>query len=76
MQVQSTLDAERQKWYYDRNANAILLEKGDLALARGDAYKGKRKVKDQWEKDLYEAEHQVAEGIPSYLMGNQQTGHS
>ena len=46
-QVQSTSEAERQKWYYDRKANAISLEPGDLVLAKANAYKGKRKVKDQ-----------------------------
>ena len=35
-----------QKQYYDRKANAILLEPGNLVLAKADAYKGKRKVKD------------------------------
>ena len=75
-QVQSTSEAERQKWYYDRKANGISLETGDLVLAKADAYKGKRKVKDWWEEKLYEVEHQVAEGFPSYLMKNQWTGCS
>ena len=46
VQMQSTSEAERQKWYYGRKANAILLETGDLVLAKADTYKGKRKVKD------------------------------
>ena len=33
-------------------------------------------MKDWWEEEPYELEHQAAEGIPSYLMRNQQTGHS
>ena len=37
---------------------------------------GRRKVKDQWKEDPYKVEFQVAEGIPSYLMKNQWTGHS
>ena len=41
-QVQSMSEAERQKWYYDRKANAISLEPGDLALAKADAYRGGR----------------------------------
>ena len=40
-------EAERQKWYYDRKANVISLEKGDLVLVKADAYRGKRKVKDK-----------------------------
>ena len=70
-QVQSMSEAERQKWYYDRKTNAILLETGDLALAKANAYKEKGKVKDLWEKQLYEVEHQVADGIPLYLMKKQ-----
>ena len=44
-------EAERQKRYYDRKANSISLEPGDLVLAKADALKGKRKVKDQWERN-------------------------
>ena len=61
---------------YDRKANAISLESGDLVLAKSDTYKGKRKVKDWWEEELYEVEHQVAEGVPLYLVKKQQTGGS
>ena len=74
--MQPISEAERQKWYYDRKANAISLESGDLVLAKANAYRGRRKAKDQWEEEWYEVEHQVAEGIPSYLMWNQQTGCS
>ena len=59
-QVQSMTEAERQKLYYDRKANAISLEPGDLVLAKADTYKGKRKVKDQCEEELYAVEYQVA----------------
>ena len=45
-QEESTAEAKRQKQYYDRKANTILLETGDLVLAKANAYKGKRKVKD------------------------------
>ena len=62
-QVQSTSEAERQKRYYDTNANAISLEPGDLVISKADAYGGKMKVKDWWEEELYEVECQVAEGF-------------
>ena len=75
-QMQSMSEAERQKWNYNRKANTVSLEPGDLVLAKADAYKGRRKVKDQWEEELYEVDHQVVEGVPSYLVKNQQTGHS
>ena len=61
-------EAERQKQHYDRKANAISLDPGDLVLAKADAYRERRKVKDQWEEELYKMECQVAEGIPSYLI--------
>ena len=61
VQVQFMSEAERQKWYYDRKANAVSLEPGDLVFAKANTYKGKRKVKDQWEVEPYEVEHQVAE---------------
>ena len=75
-QEQSTAETERQKEYYDRKTNAILLEPGDLVLAKADAYKGERKVKDQWEEEPYEVVCQATDGISIYLMKNQQTGHS
>ena len=71
--MQSTSEAERQNQHYDRKADAISLEPGDLVLAKADAYMGRRKVKDQWEEELYEVECQIVEGIPSYLVKNQQT---
>ena len=75
-QVQSTLETERQRQYYDHKANAISLEPGNLFLAKANAYKGRRKVKGQWEEETYEVEHRIAKGAPSYLMKNQQTEHS
>ena len=73
VQEQSTSEAERQRQYYDCKANAVSLEPGDLVLAKADAYKGRRKVKDQWEEQPYEVKHRFAEDIPSYLMKNQWT---
>ena len=49
-QVQSTSVAKRQKLHYDRKANTISLEPGDLVLAKGDAYQGRRMVKDGGER--------------------------
>ena len=72
--MQCTSEAEGQIWYYYRKANAVSLEPGDLALAKADAYRGRRKVKDWWEEEPYNVECQIAEGIPSYLVKNQQTG--
>ena len=71
--MQSKSKVERQKWHYDQKANAISLEPGDLVLAKANAYRGRRKVKDNLEEEPYEVECQVAKGIPSYPMKNQQT---
>ena len=75
-QMQSTSGAERQNRNYGRKANAISLEPGDLVLAKADAYRVRRKVKDQWEEELYKVECQIIEGIPSYHVKNQWTGCS
>ena len=50
-------EAERQKQYFDKKANAVSLEPGDLVLVKADPYNGKRKVRDQWEEELYKVEH-------------------
>ena len=67
-EMQTTSEAEKQKQYYDRKANAISLEPDNLVLAKSNAYKGKRDMKDQWEEELYEVECQVAEVTPFFLM--------
>ena len=72
-QVQSTSEAERQRWYYDCKANTISLEPGNLVLDKANAYKGRRKVKDWWEEEPCEVECRTAKGIPYYLMKNQLT---
>ena len=41
-------------------ANTIPLEPGDLVLAKADAYRGRRKLKDQWEEGNKQG------GMPSY----------
>ena len=74
VKVWSTSKAERQKWYYDRKANAISLETGDLVLAKADTYRGKMKVKDQWEEEPYEVEHQVAEEGSPFLPAEKPVG--
>ena len=73
--VQSMSEVERQKQYYNRKANVISLEPGDLVLAKTNAFRG-RKMKDSWKEEPYKVECQVAEGVPSYHMRIQQTGHS
>ena len=65
VQAQSSSEAERQRQCYDCKANAISLESGDMVLAKANAYKGRRKdERPVGEGTMYEAECQVAEGIP------------
>ena len=50
-QAQSTAEACRQKWYYDRKIGTENVKPGDLVLVKVDAWKGKRKIKDRWEEE-------------------------
>ena len=47
------------------------LKPGDLVLAKADAWKGKRKIKDRWEEETWEVVHQIMADIPSYEVMNQ-----
>ena len=46
-QVQSTVEACQQKWYYDRKIGEVNLKPGNLVLVKADAWKGKRKIEDR-----------------------------
>ena len=63
---QTEAEAVHQKRYYDRWANAPILEPGDLVLLRLSGYKGKRKVIDCWESQPWTVVHQLPNGIPAY----------
>ena len=52
VQAQSTAEAHRQKWYYDRKVGAVNLKPGDLVLVKADAWKGKRKIR--WDEETWE----------------------
>ena len=71
VQAQSTADACRQKWYYNRKIGAVNLKPGDLVLVKADAWKGKRKIRDRWEKETWEVVHQITADISSYKVTNQ-----
>ena len=47
------------------------LKPGNLVLVKADAFKGKRKIKDRWEKDTWEVVHQIMTDIPSYKVMDQ-----
>ena len=70
-QAQSTAEACRQKWYYDRKVGTVNLKPGDLVLVKADAWKGKRKIKDRWDEETWEVSWQIATDVPSYEVTNQ-----
>ena len=71
VQTQSTVEACRQKWYYDRKIGTVNLKPGDLVLVKVDAWKGKRKIKDRWEEETWEVVCQTTADVPSYEVTNQ-----
>ena len=47
------------------------LKPGNLVLVKVDAWKGKRKIKDQWDEETWEVSQQIAADMPSYEVMNQ-----
>ena len=70
-QAQLTAEACQQKRYYDRKVGTVNLKPGDLVLVKADAWKGKRKIKDQWDEETWEVSRQIAADVPSYEVTNQ-----
>ena len=50
---------------------AVNLKPGNLVLVKADAWKGRRKIKDRWEEETWEAVHQIMADVPSYEVMNQ-----
>ena len=71
VQAQLTTEACQQKRYYDRRVGAVNLKPGDLVLVKADAWKGKRKIKDQWDEETWEVSCQIMADVPSYKVTNQ-----
>ena len=70
-QVQSTAEAQRQKWYYNWKIGTIGLKPGNLVLVKVDAFQRKRKIMHRWEDKPHEVVHQVMTDIPSYEVKDQ-----
>ena len=65
------LEAQRQKWLYDRRAGAVELHPGDKVLVKLDAFRGqRRKLKNRWGDALYTVVKHVVDGIPAYEVEN------
>ena len=71
-QAQSTVEAERQKWYYDWKIGTIGLKPGNLVFIKAYAFQGKMKIMDRWEDKPHEVVYQVTTDIPSYKVKDQQ----
>ena len=65
------LEAQRQKWHYDRKARAVELHLGDKVLVKLDAFRGQlRKLKNWWGDALHTVVKCRADGIPVYEVEN------
>ena len=71
VQAQSTAEACRQKWYYNRKIGTVNLKPGDLVLVKADTWKGKMIIKDRWKEETWEMVHQIETDTPSYKVTNQ-----
>ena len=58
-------EAAKQCHYYDRKAEAVALQPGDIVMVCTDGFVGMRKVKDQWEDRGFIIESQL-EDWPVY----------
>ena len=58
-------EAARQRHYYDRKAEAVALQPGDIVMVHTDGFVGKITVKDQWEDGGFIVESQL-EDWPVY----------
>ena len=67
-------EAQQQKCCYDQKVGAIELRPGDRILVKLDAFVGQcRKLKNQWGDTLHTIIGHVVDGIPMYVMKNDQT---
>ena len=53
VQAPLTAEAHQQKWYYHWKIGTMNLKPGDLVLVKADAFKGKRKIRDRWEEEIW-----------------------
>ena len=69
------MEAQWQKRYYDRRAGAVELQPGDKVLVKLDTFHSQRqKLKNRWSGDLHTVVKCMADGIPTYVVKNDETG--
>ena len=67
-------EAQQQKCCYDQKVGAIELRLGDCILVKLDAFVGQcRKLKNWWGDTLHTVVGHMVDGIPMYVMKNNQT---
>lgn len=59
-------NAEKQKQFYDLRVRQSTLEPGDRVLVRNVGLRGKQKLADQWEHDIYIVKRQPISEIPVF----------
>ena len=65
------LEAQRQKWLYDRKAGAVELHSGDKVLVKLDAFRGQWwKLKNWWGDALHMVVKCMVNRIPAYEVKN------
>ena len=65
------LEAQRQKWLYNRKAGPVELHPGDKVLVKLDAFRGQwQKLKNRWGEPLHMVVKCVADRIPAYEVEN------
>ena len=72
-------ESQRQTRFYNRRFNASSLRPGDKVLLRTDAFKGKRKLKDNWSDEVFTIVRQLHPRVPTFEIrseeGNLKTAH-
>ena len=63
---QNALESKRQTRLYNRGFNASTLQAGDYVLLKTDAFKGKRKLKDNWLDEVYKVIRPMGDNIPTF----------
>ena len=64
-------EAQRFKRIYDKQASVVVLRPGDKVLMCLDAFMGaRRKLKNRWNSQLHMVVHHMADGVPTYVVRN------
>ena len=59
-------ESESSKKWYDQNVKSTKLETRDIVLFRQKAFKGKQKISNRWENNLYHVIKHVGGPLPVY----------